>query len=61
MAAKADAQNAQDPLYKPMASHPQGSLAFQAARTLVFDGVHQASGYTEPLLHEFRQKVKAFG
>ncbi|OYU35183.1 malate synthase G [Novosphingobium sp. PASSN1] len=59
MAAKVDAQNAGDPLYQPMASDPAGSLAFQAARALVFDGVSQPSGYTEPLLHAFRQKVKA--
>jgi malate synthase len=59
MAAKVDAQNAGDPLYKPMAGNPEGSLAFQAARALVFDGVSQPSGYTEPLLHAFRQKVKA--
>ena len=59
MAAKVDAQNAGDPLYQPMASDPSGSLAFQAARALVFDGVTQPSGYTEPLLHAFRQRVKA--
>ena len=61
MAAKVDAQNAGDPLYQPMASNPEGSLAFQAARALVFDGVSQPSGYTEPLLHAFRLKVKARG
>ncbi len=59
MAAKVDAQNAGDALYQPMASNPEGSLAFQAARALVFEGVQQPSGYTEPLLHAFRQKVKA--
>ena len=59
MAAKVDAQNAGDPLYQPMAGNPEGSLAFQAARALVFDGVSQPSGYTEPLLHAFRQRVKA--
>ena len=59
MAAKVDAQNAGDPLYQPMAPDPAASLAFQAARALVFEGVSQPSGYTEPLLHAFRLKVKA--
>ena len=59
MAGKVDAQNAGDPLYQPMASDPAGSLAFQAARALVFEGVAQPNGYTEPLLHKFRARVKA--
>jgi malate synthase len=59
MAAKVDAQNEGDPLYQPMASNPEGSFAFQAARALVFEGVEQPSGYTEPLLHQFRARVKA--
>jgi malate synthase len=58
MAAKVDAQNVGDPLYRPMAGHEDESLAFQAARALVFDGLAQPSGYTEPLLHAYRTRVK---
>lgn len=58
MAAKVDAQNAGDPLYRPMAANPEGSLAYLAARALVFQGVDQPNGYTEPLLHAFRLRVK---
>ncbi len=59
MAMKVDAQNAGDPHYRPMAGHAATSLAFQAARALVFEGVTQPSGYTEPLLHAFRARAKA--
>jgi len=59
MAAKVDQQNAGDPAYKPMAGHVKTSMAYQAALDLVFKGVQQPSGYTEPLLHGWRKKVKA--
>ncbi|WP_374395759.1 malate synthase G [Sphingopyxis sp.] len=56
MAAKVDAQNAGDPLYEKLT--PDG-IAYQAARALIFEGVTQPSGYTEPLLHKYRQEKKA--
>jgi malate synthase len=56
MAAKVDDQNSGDPLYRKL---KPDSIAFQAARALVFEGVSQPSGYTEPLLHKFRQQAKA--
>jgi malate synthase len=56
MAAKVDAQNADDPLYQPMVG--RASIAYQAARALVFEGAAQPNGYTEPLLHQFRAEVK---
>ncbi len=58
MAVKVDAQNAGDPSYEPMAGNWNHSLAFQAACDLVFKGVAQPSGYTEPLLHAWRRKKK---
>jgi malate synthase len=59
MAAKVDKQNASDPLYQPMAGQAKTSKAYQAALDLVFQGKAQPSGYTEPLLHAWRLKVKA--
>ena len=52
-------QNAGDPLYQPMSGNEKTSAAFQAASDLIFKGMAQPSGYTEPLLHAWRLKVKA--
>ncbi|MEJ6001599.1 malate synthase G [Paucibacter soli] len=57
MAKVVDAQNADDPAYQSLAAHPEGA-AFQAALELVFKGKQQPSGYTEPLLHAWRLRVK---
>ncbi len=58
MAQVVDGQNAGDAAYKSLVANPQGA-AFQAALDLVFKGKEQPSGYTEPLLHAWRLKVKA--
>jgi malate synthase len=59
MAKVVDGQNAGDTLYKNMAGNFTTSSAYKAATDLVFKGMEQPSGYTEPLLHAWRLKVKA--
>ena len=59
MAAVVDRQNEQDPLYQIMVGNFEQSLAYQAALALVLEGEKQPNGYTEPLLHAFRLKLKS--
>ena len=61
MARVVDQQNKGDPLYHPLSNDLAHNSAAQAAMDLVFKGLVQPSGYTEPLLHAWRLKVKAEG
>ena len=58
MAKVVDRQNVSDRCYKPMTPNTQNNYAFQAACELIFEGHKQPNGYTEPILHKYRLKVK---
>jgi len=58
MAKVVDEQNKHDTLYQPMSDNLHNNLAFEAATKLVFLGETQPSGYTEPLLHQYRRLKK---
>jgi malate synthase len=59
MAKVVDKQNERVSVYERMSDDYASSIAFQAACALVFEGCEQPSGYTEPLLHQYRRQKKA--
>jgi malate synthase len=58
MAAVVDEQNKEDPFYESMSANLPGSIAFNVACDLIYDGLNQPNGYTEPILHAMRLEKK---
>jgi malate synthase len=61
MAAVVDEQNSGDADYQAMAGDFDSNIAYQAALELCLKGKEQPNGYTEPLLHQYRLRLKAQG
>ena len=58
MACKVDEQNKNDVNYERMSDNFEISFAFKAAYELIFNGLNEPSGYTEPILHKMRIQKK---
>ena len=58
MAVIVDKQNTGTSGYENMSDDFDNNIAFKSACDLIFDGVNQPNGYTEPVLHKARTEFK---